>query len=318
MKVRFLMISLLTLVLLQQANAQVGKGSQAIPTLSNGQNVTVNVPPGQERFYRIWIPANAAHLKISYIAQTPNMYIFSNFGSVPVLQSGTPRPDCELPAITDELLGIPFTWYRCIFERPESGSFHYVRVFNEGISSPVGINQLTVSYVPNGLSSVANVSLGAYFIDRFTHDADFMLSTGVSSDVANYQTLDFAHDESLGEFEERAGGACDAGAPYNPSYLEMKLFISQPIQSCKIRGSWDQQWIQCSAGVVAAINGGAQSIINTNEFNTIINNGNCTPDVGNYHMRGGLYEFHWFEVQPVINGQTYYKRFVMRKVNTSL
>lgn len=321
MKAIYLFIYIVVICHVTGANAGGSLSNQILPvsilTLTNGQQVTANVAPGAIKLFKIWIPANAAHLRISYISQTPNMFIWSNFGSPPVLQTGVPRPNCEFPAITDELLGIPFTWHRCIFERPESGAYHYIRLINEGISTPSGINKLTVSYVPNGLSSVADVFLKADYIDQSSGNPDSLISFGVSGDIDEFveRHFTFRYDESLGRFEERNGGLCDSGLPDNPTYLKLELNSSQPIAACSFRSSWGSslQWIQCSQGLVDFINAHNSAIINTDEFNNV--NGQCLPDFSSVLMRGGFSYFHWFEIRPVINGQIYYKKVEMSKIN---
>lgn len=317
MKAIYLFISFVAVFNATGAIAGGILSEQAIPTLTIGQPLTVDVPPGTNKLYRAWVPANAAHLKFSLITQTPNMFMWSNFGSPPILEVGAPRPDCEFPAITDETLGIRFDWIRCIFERPESGAYHYVKLFNEGLTEPGGINQLSVSYVANGLSSVVDVSLKVDYIDHYSGNADTAISHGVSGGLEDYMERDFVflYDESLGRYEERSGGLCDSGMSNNPTYLELELISSEPINACSFRGSWDLLWHDCSQALVDVINAQQTVVINTDEYETIFNNGQCLQDLSNIRMRGGLDYFHWFEIRPVINGRTYYKNILIRKVN---
>ncbi len=318
MKAIYLFISMLAIAHVTGAIAGDTISDQAIPILVPGQSITVNVPPGgTSKLYKAWVPANVAHLKFSLITQTPNMYMWSNFGSPPVLETGTPRPDCEIPAITDETLGIQFDLIRCVFERPESGAYHFVRVFNEGLTEPQGINTLHVSYVANGLPSVADVSLKADYIDHYTGNAATSISHGVSGDIDDYRDrrFDFIYDESLGRYEERNGGLCDAGMSNNPTYVELELISSEPISACSFRGSWDLLWHDCSQALVDVINAQQTVVLNTDEHWTIFNNGQCSQDLSNIRMRGGLSYFHWFEIRPVVNGSLYYKNILIRKVN---
>ncbi len=295
---------------------------RSVQTITNNQVIDFSLGPWESKYFKIWIPANAAHLKIGHLTQDPGVFMWSHFGSIPVLQTHQPRPDCEFPAFSEDFLGIPFTTIRCLFERPQSGNYHYIKVFNERNQATVGLNLLNVRYQANGLSQVATVSMQADFIDVHSGQAETAVAHGISGDLLDHLERSFImlYDESLGRFEERAGGLCDAGTAENPSYLKLQLHHSELIDGCSFRGSWDEQSHTCPQPLVNAINSRAPqvSVINTDDYDTIFVGGQCLPDLNSEHMPAGnpgVPNFHWFEFSATINGQSYPRRILIRKVN---
>jgi hypothetical protein len=75
----------------------------------------------------------------------------------------------------------------------------------------------------------------------------------------------FWYNINLGSFEQRPGGAC-YGGQNNPSYLYVRTSSMPPIQSCRYQASWDAAPVQCSRDVVAHLNSGVFTVLNTDRW----------------------------------------------------
>lgn len=72
------------------------------------------------------------------------------------------------------------------------------------------------------------------------------------------------YDETLGNFEQRAGGICHRGYQ-NPDYVELQ-YEGQGFESCTFRTSTSQNPVACPAGLVSALLAGQTVVLSTDEY----------------------------------------------------
>ncbi len=136
--------------------------------------------------------------------------------------------------------------------------------------------------------------------------------TTFTSTSANPTAFRFYYDESLGNFEQRSGGACYDGYS-NPGYLTVR-YAGEGIDSCSFRADWDAAPIPCSAAHIAALQGGTEITIPTDDY--VIDPGTCrrtTPLVPRVRRN----ENHWWELNVVRGGQSFTRRVNFIQDNVS-
>lgn len=79
-------------------------------------------------------------------------------------------------------------------------------------------------------------------------------------------TIRFHYDESLGNFEQRPGGACHAGQN-NPTYLTIK-YMGPTIRGCTFRTHIDPTPIACSPWLVSVFNNRQEIVVPSDELST--------------------------------------------------
>jgi subtilisin family serine protease len=87
-----------------------------------------------------------------------------------------------------------------------------------------------------------------------------------SSTRENPGEFHFFYFERLGNFEQRPGGACNAGQN-NPTYLYVQVYAPL-IQSCRWQGSWDNAPVECPPDIVTLLNRRTWVTLNTDQYQT--------------------------------------------------
>jgi hypothetical protein len=148
--------------------------------------------------------------------------------------------------------------------------------------------------------------LDTQFIASYVPYVDAPRETFASTS-ANPPAFDFFYDQSLGHFEERPGGVCNAGQN-NPTYLMVRFVLppGQQAQACSFRASWDSQWINCNANHLNLVNSGTWVILNTDRFGRV-----PTPPCPLEQPLRSILPFNqlgWFHVNLTVNGDARSRR----------
>jgi len=125
--------------------------------------------------------------------------------------------------------------------------------------------------------------------------------------------FDYFFDPNLGKFEDRPGAPCHTGQD-NPTYLKIglgaDLLASGGIDDCSFASSTGGQAVPCHPSVVANLNAGQLSVINTDDYIDDINTCNEAPSLTKYMDHD---ERHWIEAVLVVDGQSYVRRLNFRR-----
>lgn len=123
--------------------------------------------------------------------------------------------------------------------------------------------------------------------------------TTVTSTSSNPPSFNFYYDEAAGNFEQRLGGACNAGQN-NQTCLTVTVQMPT-ITACSYQASWDAAPVTCTAAEVAFVNNGGSFVLATDRYG--IDPVTCTLSSP---LRSSV-PFDtpaWFKVNVVIGGVT--------------
>ena len=112
-------------------------------------------------------------------------------------------------------------------------------------------------------------------------------------------TQEFFYDSSLGNFEERPGGACQNGSN-NYSYVKL-TYDGPPMSSCSFETHNTSGSTPCSQALVDYLNAGNELTINTD--NIAIDPATCEPVIPTTGVCGPG-EYCWLLLDMVIDGET--------------
>jgi hypothetical protein len=134
----------------------------------------------------------------------------------------------------------------------------------------------------------------------------------------NPPSFDYYFDANLGRFEERAAAPCHQGQN-NPTYLKLRLggsILAQGgIDACTFQASWDSAPLQCTAPIIATLNSGQESIINTDDY--LQDLASC-EEFQPLRPHTLFNQAAWFRVDFVVDGVHYPRRLNFRKSSESL
>jgi hypothetical protein len=134
----------------------------------------------------------------------------------------------------------------------------------------------------------------------------------------NPPSFDYYFDANLGRFEERAAAPCHQGQN-NPTYLKLRLggsILAQGgIDACTFQASWDSAPLQCTAPIIATLNSGQESIINTDDY--LQDLASC-EEFQPLRPHTLFNQAAWFRVDFVVDGVHYPRRLNFRKNSESL
>lgn len=135
--------------------------------------------------------------------------------------------------------------------------------------------------------------------------------TSVTTNSSTPAQANFYYDQSLGNHEERPGGACWGGHD-NPTYVELTAQVNTSIQGCEFQTSTDSAPNVCTPAQVAMIENGTPFLVNVDENR--IDPATCRPVVpADPGFAGG--EDHWFRLTVFVNGATIERQINLRQIN---
>jgi hypothetical protein len=197
------------------------------------------------------------------------------------------------PAATATATPVPVTVIPCESQcENEAASCHAGCGSNPACHAACDVNLQTCR------AGCAPVTLQASYVPALSAPRTTYTSTS-----SNPPSFNFYYNQSLGNFEQRPGGACNTGQN-NSTYL-MVRYVGPPMQGCSFQASWDAGPVTCTPGQVAFLNSSQWLVLDTDVFGT--DPSTCAL----YNPQRNVLPFNqlgWFNVNLSIAGQTTTRR----------
>lgn len=165
----------------------------------------------------------------------------------------------------------------------------------------------------SGVATASSVQLIASYMPSL-----HAVRTEYASSSDNPPSFDYYFDANLGRFEERAAAPCHQGQN-NSTYLKVRLggaILAQGgIDACTFQASWDSAPLPCNGQMIATLNSGQESIINTDDYGQDL--GTCEESQP-LRPHTAFNQPAWFRVDFVNDGVHYPRRLNFRKRSESL